>query len=122
MGRTPADGVNSAVSVSRYFVVILLSLLVAGTSFAADPLTARDLGWLAGNVSLRADSPVLLDLSDAQKRRLHGLIESGPADPDRRRQQVVDFLTGAVGDSLEEALDRAAQPPASEEIGSLGGK
>ena len=102
-------------------VIVLLLSLAAGPSVAADPLTARDLGWLRSNLNLAADSPALLNLGDTQKRRLHALIEGSRTDPDRRRQNIVDFLTRAAGDSLEETLDQANRP-ATDEVGSRGGK
>jgi hypothetical protein len=112
---------NSA-TVSQCFVIVLVLSLAAGTAFAADALTARDLGWLGGNLNLHADSPALLDLSETQKRHLHDLIGDSRTGPDRRWQNVVRFLTGTAGDSLEETLDQAKQTPAADEVGSLGAK
>jgi hypothetical protein len=97
-------------------IVVLLALAVATGADAADALTPGDLDWLRGSLNLAADSPALLTLDDAQKTRLHDLI-AAKTGPDRKRQTVVQFLTGVASGSLAHTLDAARGTPPSPEIG-----
>lgn len=93
----------------------------AGAARGADALTPSDLAWLQSNLNLPGDSPVIATLDAAQKDRLHGLIGHARGGPDRRRQAVVNFLTGSVGSSVEETLGESLQAPPSP-VGALTGR
>ncbi|MGH6981778.1 MAG: hypothetical protein ACREFC_11280 [Stellaceae bacterium] len=114
-------------SATRLLVVLTL-LAFAGAARAADgimpgnptrgDLTPADLAWLRDHLNLPADSPAVIDLTAAQKVRLHDLVADGKSGADRKRQAIVTFLAGAAGGSMEDTLDRARQPSApSPEIG-----
>jgi hypothetical protein len=101
----------------RLMLIVMTILAATGAARAADALTAGDLGWLRDNLNLRADSPAVINLTDAQKTRLHGLVADGKGGGDRKRQTIVTFLSSAAGSSMEDTLDRARQSPAPKEIG-----
>lgn len=101
---------------ARSILALLLLLAAANGARAADILTPSDLAWLRGSLNLAADSPALLTLNEAQKTRLHNLI-AARTGPDRKRQNVVQFLTGTAGGSLERTLDSARVAPPSPEMG-----
>lgn len=110
--------VTETVRAARLALVVAIAL-AAGAARAADALSPGDLAWLSGNLNLAADSPVLATMSDAQKARLHGLIDRARTGADRRRQDVVNFITRTVGDGFEETLQGARQAPATPtELGS----
>jgi hypothetical protein len=103
----------------RWLVVMTVALVVARGSHAAGTLTAGDLAWLGTTLNLPADSPVIETLNEAQKSRLHGLIAAARTGTERKRQDVVSFLTGTVGDNFEEMLERAGQlPPPPTQFGA----
>ena len=106
---------------ARWLVALVLLLATAVAADAADPLTAGDLAWLRDSLNLAADSPALLTLSEAQKTRLHDLI-AARSGPDRKRQNVVQFLTGVAGGSLEQTLDAARPAPLPSEPGENGSR
>jgi len=98
-------------------ILLLAVLTIAGTAWAADPLTTGDLGWLRGNLNLAGDSPAVLDLTAAQKSRLHALI-AARGTIDRKRQAVVQFLTVATDRSLDRTLDASTLPDPTGEMGA----
>ena len=116
-GAELVRGMESGMArLARSILVLAMLLAAAGGAHAADALTPSDLDWLRGSLNLAADSPALLTLSDAQKTRLHDLI-AARTGADRKRQNVVQFLTGVAGGSLERTLDEARSAPPSPEIG-----
>jgi hypothetical protein len=105
--------------VIRWVLVVAVALVVARGSHAAGTLTEGDLTWLGTTLNLPADSPVIETLNEAQKARLHGLIAAARTGAERKRQDVVNFLTGTVGDNFEEMLEHAGQlPPAPTQLGA----
>ncbi len=103
----------------RWGLVLAVALVIARGSHAAGTLTAGDLAWLGTTLNLPADSPVIATLNEAQKTRLHYLIATARTGADRKRQDVVNFLTGTVGDNFEEMLEQAGQlPPPPTQLGA----
>ncbi len=90
---------------------LAMTLAAAVAARAADALTPGDLAWLNDNLNLPADSPVIQTLSETQRERLHGLIDKTRTGADRKRQEVVNFITKTVGDSFENTLVQASAPP-----------
>ncbi len=112
---------TGTVRAARLALVLAIVLAAAGATSAraADALSPRDLAWLSDNLNLAADSPVLLTMSEALQARLHALIGRARTGADRKRQDVVNFITGTVGDSFEATLGGAQQAPAPPtELGS----
>lgn len=101
-------------------LMVAIALASVDAAHAADALTAGDLRWLGSNLNLAGDSPALIDLTEAQQARLHAMIGQTRTGDDRKRQNVVMFLTGVVGGSIEHALEEARQPAEANEVGALG--
>ena len=100
-------------------LALAVALALARGGHAAEALTPADLAWLSTTLNLPADSPVIATLNDANKARLHALIAAARTGPERKRQDVVSFLTTTVGDNFEEMLRRAGQlPPLPTELGA----
>lgn len=98
---------------------LAIVLAVASQAYGADALTPGDLAWLSDNLNLSADSPVIVTLSEAQQARLHALIGAARTGADRKRQDVVNFITRTIGDSFEDTLRQAQQPsPEPTELGA----
>jgi hypothetical protein len=94
-------------------LVLILAIVLATASVAraADALTSGDRAWLQSNLNLPANSPVIATLDLAQQTKLHALIGHARGGADRRRQAVVNFLTGTVGDSFAATLQRSLETP-----------
>jgi hypothetical protein len=105
--------------VIRWGLVLAVALAVARGGHAADALTPTDLAWLSATLNLPADSPLIATLSEAKKARLHALIAAAKTGVERKRQDVVSFLTSTVGDNFEKMLEHAGQlPPPPTQLGA----
>jgi hypothetical protein len=104
---------------ARAVILVAMIMMIAGGARAAEMLTPADLGWLHGNLNLAGDSPALLELTVAQKARLHALIAHPYGGVDKKRQVVVQFLTEATDSSLQQAVDESTRAVAAPtEIGA----
>jgi hypothetical protein len=105
----------------RWVLVLAMALAVARGAQASDMLTPGDLAWLSTSLNLPADSPLIATLNETQKARLHDLIAAARTGSERKRQDVVNFLTTTVGDTFEEMLQQAGQlPPPPTQLGASG--
>ncbi len=116
----PGDG-DGMTRIIGWVLVLAMALAVAPGSQADDMLTPGDLAWLSTSLNLPADSPLIATLTETQRVRLHDLVAAARTGSERKRQDVVNFLTGTVGDSFEEMLQQAGQlPPPPTQLGASG--
>ena len=99
-------------------LILAAALAAAPPGHAAGAPTAADLAWLGTTLNLPADSPLIAGLSAAQKARLHDLVAAARRGSERKRQDVVSFLTGAVGDDFEDMLQDRDQLPLPSQLGA----